>query len=388
MQGIIGQPQAINTLQTILASGRWHHAYIFHGPAGVGKMTTALAFARILLCHARANNLAGELEACGSCDSCKALHKTGPESLSSLHPDLHLIRKELARTSSVTSIRDRKQMTIPVDLIRENMVGGITSDEKYHDGPAYRKSNLLHGKVFIVDEAELLNPAGQNAMLKTLEEPSPETYIILITSAEDRLLPTIKSRCQRVGFNLLDESAVKTWAHQNEQGQSLSDQQQDWLATFASGSIGRAKIALEYGLVDWYGMVRQGFAEMNRGKYPAELGDLFHESVNSFAEAWVKQHDNASKEAANRRATGYLLGLVMQQARLAIKANAASVQGHTPQDREQAEQKLHPWLNVFDAAGQCDSELAANVNMRIALEHFVANLWAGFQGQGLVTARG
>jgi len=378
MDKIIGQQAAVGALGAMLASGRWHHAYIFHGSAGVGKMTTALAFAQILLCHDRQTTLTGDVEACGQCESCIALRESDPQAMATLHPDLHIIRKELAKVASNTDLHRRKQMNIPVDVLREFMVGGVTGDDRFFAGPANQSANLQHGKVFMIDEAELMNTEGQNAILKTLEEPPAETYIILITSSEDRLLPTIRSRSQRIGFGLLSDEAVATWTRNTEAGAQLDDAELGWLGTFAAGSIGRAKIAIEYDLLSWYRLVREGFAAMAKGQYPFELGIEFHEATNAFAEAWVKAHDNASKEAANRRATDYLLTLITQQARLALHATAGKVSAEHAAARDQAERQLHPWLHVFEAAETCSAELASNVNMRIAMDHLVANLYAGF----------
>src|SRR5690606_4650358 len=123
-----------------------------------------------------------------------------PQALAWPHPDLHVVTKELARYSEDRSTRERKLTQIPVDVLRTELIE-----------PVYRAAQMGHGKVFIVDEAELLNDAGQNAMLKTLEEPPAGTTIILVTSIQDRLLPTIRSRCQRVAFVPLPDSVVSRW---------------------------------------------------------------------------------------------------------------------------------------------------------------------------------
>ncbi|MEL7087151.1 MAG: hypothetical protein AAGL98_01715, partial [Planctomycetota bacterium] len=220
MDAILGQTHALDQLHAQLTSGRVHHAQIFHGPAGVGKFTTALALAKVLLCHAPERDLAGRVTACGGCVSCltfrPAPEEAGPDATPGAgagaaagagagagafpgvaHPDLHVVNKELARYSDDRQVRDRKLTSIPVDVLRTALIE-----------PAYLGAQLNHGKVFIVDEAELLNAAGQNVLLKTLEEPpTPDdntggggTTIILVTANEDRLLPTIRSRCQRIAF--------------------------------------------------------------------------------------------------------------------------------------------------------------------------------------------
>ena len=90
-------------------------------------------------------------------------------------------------------------------------------------------------KVFIIDEAELLNTAAQNAALKTLEEPDGKTVVILVTSSPERLLPTIRSRSQQVRFGPLNPAAMKKWvgAWANSQTEELDRDEAAWLLAFA-----------------------------------------------------------------------------------------------------------------------------------------------------------
>ncbi len=205
MPPILGHSAALRVLQNAITHDRVHHAWIFHGPPGVGKFTTAIAFAKRLLegpgLFASAEDEAGfEADAAWT------------------HPDLHVISKELAAVSNFTSLRNRKQTNIPVDLLREHLVGGWigSGDSKKYIEPPIGKTALSGGgKIFIVDEAELLAREGQNTLLKTLEEPPPKTRLILITAHEDRLLPTIRSRCQlSVAFGPLPQQAVESWLSQ------------------------------------------------------------------------------------------------------------------------------------------------------------------------------
>jgi len=158
MEHVLGQPRAIDVIQKQLASGRLHHAWVFHGPAGVGKFTTAIAFARVLLCHDRTADLAGRVGACGACASCRALDaapddggRADEASLGSAHPDLHVITKELARYDDDAKIRNAKLRAIPVDVVRHALIEPANRSAQLADG--------RFGKVFVVDEAELLNPA-------------------------------------------------------------------------------------------------------------------------------------------------------------------------------------------------------------------------------------
>ena len=122
-------------LRDALAAQRVHHCWVFAGPHGVGKFTTARAFAQLLLDPEAAPNLMGVLE-------------SPPESTvarlvaAGTHPDLHEIRKELALHSANATIRTRKLSNIPVDVLREHMIGGKLGDDRVVDGPAYRTAQL------------------------------------------------------------------------------------------------------------------------------------------------------------------------------------------------------------------------------------------------------
>jgi len=369
MEHVLGQPRALDVLQRQLGTGRLHHAWIFHGPAGVGKFTTAKAFARVLLCHDRTTDLAGRVGACGACASCRAIDaEPGDDApddesaLGSAHPDLDIITKELARYDDDAKVRNAKLRSIPVDVVRHALIE-----------PANRSAQLAggrFGKVFIVDEAELLNHAGQNALLKTLEEPTPGTTIILVTSSEDRLLPTIRSRCQRVAFVPLPADAVRTWLGQ--QADAPTDPKQvDWLVDFADGSLGRAALAIEYGLIDWARDILTAMRAMARGKAVGDLGGKLAERINGFAEAWVKAHANASKEAANHLAAALCFGIITTEARTRLADAAGRCD---PADPVAADALTGPWLAVIDAVDQAQRFLGNNVNLTLVCDHLALSI--------------
>jgi DNA polymerase-3 subunit delta' len=357
MDRILGQTHALDQLRAQLASGRVHHAQIFHGPVGVGKFTTAIAFARVLLCHHRERDLAGRVSACGGCPSCLTFRRDESEADTMAHPDLHIVNKELARYSDDRQVRDRKLTSIPVDVLRTALLE-----------PAHRAAQLNHGKVFIVDEAELLNAAGQNALLKTLEEPpTPEqgggTTVILVTANEDRLLPTIRSRCQRIGFVPLPDDVLDR--HLQEHGQSLTPVERSWLVRYAQGSLGRVRLVLDYRLTEWADVVLPQLDQLERGRPAPRLGADLAERINGFAEAWVKHHDNASKEAANKLAAGLMFSLIAVHARQRIAQRAEDCD---PADPESAEALLEPWLGVIEALRTAESRLLSNVNLGLVCD--------------------
>ena len=352
MEGVIGQERALQVLDAALRSGRVHHAYIFHGPAGVGKFTTALALAKVLLCQQMVVDQ-GPVRACGRCPSCVRLGAAGPGRPPGEHPDLHVVTKELALFSGDAAVRERKLMNIPVRVLEEHLLG-----------PVYRSTTMRHGKVFIVDEAELLDPIGQNKLLKTLEEPPEGTVIILVTSSEERLLATIRSRCQRVAFVPLGPERMAAWLDGQEPG--LEASARAWLLGFADGSLGRARLALDYGLAGWAARLVPGLEEMTRGRLPAELGRQVQEMIEAFAARWVKERENASKDAANKLAAGLVWSIWMQQARGRLAAAAGGTG---------AAAAAGPWLAAIDALAEAERYVAANVNLGLVCDHLVLSLF-------------
>lgn len=342
---ILGQQRAIETLDASIQSGRIHHAWIFHGPPGVGKFTTALAFAAIILDPETTPDLSGKARPDPDSPIQQKLRNGS-------HPDLHVIRKELALFSDNPSVRNSKQMTIAKDVIDQRLLQ-----------PAYRAANLKGGlasKVFIVDEAELLdrstsNAVSQNALLKTLEEPPAGTVIILVTSSEDRLLPTIRSRAQRIAFAPLSDDAMQSWISQA--GINLGPNA-NWLTTYAAGSPGRLTEALETNLAAWHDVLAPGLRAADNGNYDPMLAPGMHTIVDEWAKAWVAKDDKRSKEAANRMALERLFSMIAQHAR----ANLAE-----PKQTQRA-------LSMIDAIARAETLLRSNVQPALVLEGLAADL--------------
>ena len=377
MNQILGQKRALDTLQSAIKADRLHHAYIFEGPAGVGKFTTACAFARVLLCHEPHSNAEGDVEACGVCESCRLIDRAFESSddttasLGGAHPDLHIVTKELAHFSNDATIRARKLTSIPVEVLRQSLLE-----------PVYRAAQLGRRKVAIVDETHLLSVTGQNLLLKTLEEPPANTYIILVTAKQEQLLMTIRSRCHRIAFVPLLDEQVSQWL--NDQGYELGLDQRSWLVEFAGGSLGQAKLAVSYDLFQWSTVVLPAIDRGLQGEYPIDLGEQMAEMINGFAKQWVDNHDGASKEAANRLAAGLMWQIIGQHARHRIHESAAEVE---PENLGHAESIFEPWLCVIDALSAAQQELSRNVNMGLVTEHLVSRMYAGQarNGQPMVT---
>ncbi|MEZ6235197.1 MAG: AAA family ATPase [Phycisphaerales bacterium] len=335
---IIAQDRALAILKNAIASERLHHAWIFHGPKGVGKFTAALAFAAALLDPTTAPNLSGQLAP--DPDSPVQRHIAA-----GTHPDLHVITKELARYSDDRAVRERKLLTIPKDVIDTHLLRPSVLAAGVRD-------HGLAAKVFIIDEAELLdrsitNAPTQNAILKTLEEPPPGTVIILVTSQEDRLLPTIRSRCQRVAFARLDDDAMKEWMR--AAGVALPPKHARWLLDFADGSPGALLEAVSGDLASWHERLTPLLDAADAGRYALDLGPTMAGLVDTWAAAQAEASKNASKEAANHEGARLLFRLLASRYRTQMRTG-------NPAAAERA-------AAAIDALGVAESELRSNVRL-------------------------
>ncbi|MBM43557.1 MAG: hypothetical protein CMJ36_00875 [Phycisphaerae bacterium] len=302
MARIHGHQHALESLEKALESDRLHHAWIFSGPVGVGKRTTAEEFARVLLDPDTEPSGLGQ-------DENALLSEAGQLLAAGTHPDLHVLRKEDAAYSDNRSLRDRKQMNIPLDLLRERMIGGRTSDGKSREAPVYRTPLMGNGKVFVIDEAELLDRTAQNVLLKTLEEPPAGTVIILVSAKPNGLIATIRSRCQHLRFGTLDTAAMNGWI--KDQGPELDDQSSiEWLAGWSEGSPGQFVSAASHGLIGWAQTLTPMLTQADAGDWHPELASTMIDFVEQFAEIQMAENTKASKEAANREGVRQLLRLL------------------------------------------------------------------------------
>ncbi len=206
---LINQQHACSLLRGALRSGRIAHAYLFVGPSGVGRLTTARAFAQALLCSA------GGDDACGRCAAC---HKAG----SGTHPDLRILSPS-GRTETGAERR-----AVGIDQIRE-----LKRDAAY---PPYE----ARWKVFIVEDAEAMRAEAANSLLKVLEEPLPGVIIILIAESIAGVLPTLVSRSQLVRFSFVSAPEI---AHALTERAGVPAERARYLAALSGGRVGAALVA-------------------------------------------------------------------------------------------------------------------------------------------------
>ncbi|HRH23822.1 MAG TPA: DNA polymerase III subunit gamma/tau [Candidatus Magasanikbacteria bacterium] len=170
---IIHQEHITTTLKNEITGDKVAHAYLFSGPHGVGKTTTARILAKSLNCK---NRKVGDPNPCDQCDSCK----------------------DISNSRSIDVIEIDAASQTGVDNVRENIIEN-----------AQFKPSLGKYKIFIVDEVHMLSTAAFNALLKTLEEPPQYVVFILATTDAQKLPATVVSRCQRFTFSRIPDETTK-----------------------------------------------------------------------------------------------------------------------------------------------------------------------------------
>jgi DNA polymerase-3 subunit gamma/tau len=166
---VVGQEHVVRTLRNALASGRIRHAYLFAGPRGIGKTTTARLLAKAVNCLAPE-----EQRPCNECAICQAVNEGRL---------LDLIEIDAASNTSVDDVRE----------LRER-IGFRPNEARY--------------KVYVIDEVHMLSRSAFNALLKTLEEPPPHAIFVLATTESHRIPATVLSRCQRLDFRRIPVSKI------------------------------------------------------------------------------------------------------------------------------------------------------------------------------------
>ena len=196
---VVGHESIIGHFKSSIEQGKVAHAYLIHGEKGTGKKMLAGLFAKTLQCEA------GGTDPCGTCRSC--------------------IQCDSGNQPDIIWVTHEKPTVISVDDIREQVNNDIII-----------KPYNSRYKIYIIPEAELMNPQAQNALLKTIEEPPEYAIIMLLTNNLDKMLPTILSRC--ITLNLKPVGELDMMEYLSRMG--VPQAKAKFCVGFAFGNLGKA----------------------------------------------------------------------------------------------------------------------------------------------------
>jgi len=195
---VIGQKRTIELLQNVLRSGRLAHAYLFHGPVGVGKFAAAMEFAKALLCEHPTED-----GACGECPSCRQVDQLGHPALKVLLPG----RKEMDPGQERQLLDELAEEPHNVERILKHPTIALARIHELRQFASFAGEGG-RGSVVLIPVADRMSQEAANSLLKTLEEPPPGLRLILTTADPGALPSTITSRCQRLRFAPLSDEDV------------------------------------------------------------------------------------------------------------------------------------------------------------------------------------
>ncbi len=358
------QPRAQRLVQRALANERVPHAYIFHGPEGVGRELFAIRFAKLLLCPNRAQingrpdtegfeSWTGPaIDACHQCESCIAVDNDA-------HPDLHLIYRELGRVHPDPVVKKRKALGLGVDVIRTFLIE-----------PVANKPMLGRAKAFIVREADRMKPAAQNALLKTLEEPPDTTFLILIVTSLDVMLPTVRSRSQIIPFGLLPTDFIIERIRRRYP--DLSDEELTVCATYANGSLGVAQRHVDDGLAAYDTHLHKLVDDLSKAGVTNAAKELITQA-KELGGRYKKRDDELSDTEAQRIGLKAMLSLLASRYRDELHAAVGA-----PADSQGG--RVSASLSPPDAARAirtivtAERQLDLNANAQLCIETLLIRL--------------
>ena len=269
---VVGQDPVTQTLRHAVETARIAHAYLFCGPRGTGKTSTARILAKAVNCP----DVAGG-EPCNACDTCRSVADGRA---------LDVIEIDAASNRGIDEIRSLR--------------------EKANYAPS-----LARYKVYIIDEVHMLTEAACNALLKTLEEPPPHVIFVLATTEAHKVLPTIVSRCQRFNFHRLRQSDIvdKLKLICKKEKIHIEPSSLELIARAATGSLRDAENILQQ-MIAYYGNrieLDQIQAELGMG-WDSRVRELARCVVNRDVGAGLRTVNNLNSDGADLRQ--FNLGLV------------------------------------------------------------------------------
>ncbi len=344
------QPHARRLIQRAIRRGRLPHAYIFHGPDGVGKESFARGFAQLVLCAQSVERTSDGVDAkpigdgCGACDDCRMV-------VAETHPDLHIVYRQLNREHPDADVRKRKGLDLGVDVLRHFVI------EKVGLTPMRNRA-----KVFLLREADTMTAQAQNALLKTLEEPPGRTFLILLAVSLNELLPTTLSRCQVIRFDALPTGFIRDKLFSLRP--NLSNAQVLWCAAHADGSLGRAVECADDELFFLHERVVKLLDRPDRFR-PVAFVELVTGESKTAGERFRKRDPDITETEATRRGLGVVFRLVSDRFAEFLRHNA---------DGSNKNWMPNECIAAIHRIAEAERQLGLNANVQLVVESLAGDL--------------
>lgn len=305
------------------------HAILLSGMAGLGKAELANSVAAMMLCHQPQPETH---QACGECKSCQLIAAQS-------HPDLLLLAPE--KPGSGILIEQIRQLNQFSRL--KSQLGGV--------------------QVIILQQANLMNRNAANALLKTLEEPSENVYLLLLVNTVQGLLPTIRSRCQHYRLNAPDRELQRQWLRLH--GVQDTQASLDCALNLAHGAPALAQVYLQEGLPERHEQQLNQFLGIAAAKL----------SATEVAEAWIR-YDAAAGASALQQSLHWMHGWVMDLIR--VKLNQAPADRYSEQlaqllGKLASNLEINALFDYYDKLMEGLRLAGTQVNQQLMLEQLLIN---------------
>lgn len=318
---IKGHDQLKKHLQGAIAKDKVHHAYILQGEKGMGKKTIAGAFSKALLCENRIE-IEGMAHSCNKCKSCMQIQTKN-------HPDLIYVTHEKA--------------SIGVDDIRaqvNNHIGIKPYSSKY--------------KIYVIDDAQLMTEAAQNALLKTIEEPPEYGVILLLANNVNSILSTILSRCIILNLKPVEKHIIKDYLMDHC---AVPDYMAGLSADFSGGNLG---LAIEYATSEEFMDMKDQVVQLLNNIDRYEVFELIEH---------MKKISEDKKKVDNFLDLMILWFRDVLMCKVTKDPNVVLFQGEYRNIIRQAEIRSYNQLEtIINGIEKAKMRIRANVNLDIAIE--------------------
>jgi DNA polymerase-3 subunit delta' len=327
---VVGQDQATKALRRAVQGNRVPHAYLFEGPAGVGKRGAALGLAMALDCPEAPG------DGCGVCDTCRRIE-------GGIHPDVPTLGPTAASAQILTD--EVKQVV-------------ALAQSRPHEAAA---------RLIVIDDADAMNVNAANGLLKTLEEPAPRNHLVLCSAAPERLPPTIRSRTQRVRFHALPAEALLSIAARR----GIPRERAEVAVALADGSVARM---LEAATDEDDGAAWAAVAELRAAVTASGMSRVF-DAAQALAVDRERERDRDGRREG-RQELSRLVGLLARLYRdaLVTAAGAPELALFAERARELAATGVGRLGQALAAIVEADTALIANVNPTLVVERMLLEL--------------